>query len=96
MIEVVGVLVAAGNGQHARAQNVGDAVRDEQRIARISDQRRQALGKAQASFGGGQQHHAAIGGDATAVEGRGDFLAADGWKQERRSRIVEHGGCGSA
>ena len=44
MIEVIGVFVAAADGQHARAQDVGDAVRDEQRIARIGDQRGQALG----------------------------------------------------
>ena len=59
MIEVVSILVAAGNGQHAGAQDIGDTVRDEQRIARICDQRRQALGKAQAWFGVGQQHDAA-------------------------------------
>ena len=96
MIEVVGILVAAGDGEHAGAQDIGDAVRHEQRIARVGDQARQPVRDPQAALGGGQQHDAAIGGDATTVEGRGDFLAADGWKQERRSRIVAHGGCGSA
>jgi hypothetical protein len=45
---------------------------------------------------GSQQHHAAIGGKSSAVEGGDDFLASDGWKAERLNRIVEHGGCGSA
>ena len=31
-----------------------------------------------------EQHHAAIGGDAPAIECGGDFLAADGWKIERQ------------
>jgi hypothetical protein len=96
MVEIVGVLVAAGDGEHAGAQNVGDAVRHQQRIARVGNQRRQPWGKSDAPLGSGQQHHAAVGGEATAIERRGDFLAADGWKGERLDRIVMHGGCGSA
>ncbi len=96
MVEVVGILVAAGDGQHAGAQDVGDAVGHEQRVARIGDQACQALSNAQAPFSGGQQHDAAVGGEASAVEGSGDLLAADGWKQERLGRIIGHGGCGSA
>ena len=95
MIEVVGVLVAAGDGEHARAQNIGDAVRHQQRIARIGDQRRQPVGDPDTPLGRSQKHHAAIGGDASAIERGGDFLASDGWKPERLSRIVVHGGCGS-
>ena len=30
----------------------------------------------------------------TAVEPRCELLAPDGWKPERQSRIVGHGGCG--
>jgi len=37
MIEVVGILIAAGNGKHAGAQNVGHAVGHQQRIARVGD-----------------------------------------------------------
>jgi len=40
MIEVVGVLIAASDRKHAGTQNVLDAVRDQQRITRIGDQRR--------------------------------------------------------
>ena len=38
MIEVVSVFVAASDGKDAGAQDVFDAVRYEQRIARIGDQ----------------------------------------------------------
>ena len=96
MVEVVGVLVTARDGQHARTQDVGDAVRHEQRIARVGDQPGKTIGQADAPLGGGQQHDATIGGDPAAIKGGRDFLAADGWKQERLDRIVGHGGCGSA
>ncbi len=96
MIEVVGVLVAAGDGEDAGAQDVGDAVRDTLRLARVADQRRQPLDDTQAALGGRQQHDAAIGGQPSAVKGSGDFLASDGWKAERLNRIVGHRGCGSA
>ena len=96
MIEIVGVLVAAGDGEHAGTQDVGDAVGHEQWIARIGDQPREPVGNPQPTLGRSQQHDAAVGGDAAAIERRRDFLAADGWKQEWRGRIVEHGGCGSA
>ena len=95
-IQVVGILIAAGDGQDAGPQDVGHAVRDEQRVARVRDQRREPIGDPEAALGGSQQHDAAVRGDAAAVEGGGDFLAADGWKAERLDRIVGHGGCGSA
>ena len=84
MVEVVGILVAAGDGEHAGAQDVGDAVRDQQRIALVGDQRGQPVGDAQPPLGSRQQHHAAIGSDASAIERGSDFLASDGWKTERQ------------
>ena len=42
-----------------------------------------------------QEHHAAIGSDASTIECSGDFLASDGWKNEALNCIVVHGGCGS-
>ena len=96
MIEVVGVLVATCNGQHACAQDVGDAVRHEQWIAWVGDQPSKTISQADATLGGGQQHDATIGGDPAAIKGGREFLAADGWKCERRDRIVGHGGWGSA
>jgi hypothetical protein len=51
MIEMVGVLIAAANGEHAGAQNVGEAVRHQRRIARIGDQRCQHLRDTDAPLG---------------------------------------------
>jgi hypothetical protein len=53
MIEVVGVFVAAGNGEHARAQNVGHRMGHQERIARVGDQPRQPFGDANSPLGGG-------------------------------------------
>jgi hypothetical protein len=36
------------------------------------------------------RQHQPVGGERSS-----DFLASDGWKPERLSRIVVHGGCGS-
>ena len=96
MVEVVGILVAAGDGEHAGTQDVGDAVRHEQGIAVIGNQPCQPVSDSQAALGGGQQHDAAVRGDPATVKGGSNLFAAHGWKQERRGRIVGHGGCGSA
>ena len=95
VIEVVGVLIAAGNRQHACAQNVGDTVGHQQRIARIGDQRREPFGNTEGLLDRGEQHHAAIRGHASTVKRGGDFLALDGWETEWQQAIFEHGGCGS-
>ena len=80
MIEVVGVLVSAAEGEHARTQDVSDTVRHQQRIARVIDQRREPVGNADLLLDGTEQHHAAIGGETTAIEGGGDFLAQHRWQ----------------
>ena len=54
MVEVIGVLVATRDGQHARAQDIGDAVRHEQWIARIGNQPREPIGNPHAALGSGQ------------------------------------------
>jgi hypothetical protein len=95
MIEVVGILIAAGDGEHAGAQDVRDAVRHQPRIASVGDQRREPRGEADRSLGGSEQQHPAVRGQPPPVERRGDFLAPDGWEIERQQRILGHGGCGS-
>jgi hypothetical protein len=95
VVKVVAVLIAAGDGEDASAQDVGDAVGDEIGIAWVGDQRGQLVGDAQAPLGGGQQHHAASGGEAPTIEPGGDFPALDGWEIERQQGIFGHGGCGS-
>ena len=95
MIEVGGILIAAGDGKHARPQNVGHAVGHEQRIARVGDQPGKGTCDPHAALGCGQQQHTAVGGDASAIEGGGHFLAPNGWETKQQKRIFGHGGCGS-
>ena len=93
-VEIVGVLVAAGDGEDAREQNLGERVNHPRRIAPIGDHGRELLGDPHPSRCRGEQHHAAVRRQAPAVERGGELLAPDGWKPERQSRIVGHGGCG--
>ena len=95
MVEVVGILVATGDSKDPGAQNVIDAVRHQQRVARVRDQPRQCLRYPQLPLHNAEQHHTTVGRDASAVEGRNDLLAFNGWKIERQKAIVGHGGCGS-
>ena len=94
-VEIVGILVAAADGEDAGPDHVGEAVGDAGRIAPVRDQPGQPLGDPEAPFRQRQQHDAAIRGEAPAVEGGCDFLPSDGWKAEGRDRIVDHGGRGS-
>ena len=95
LVEVVGVLVAAGDRQDARPQDVGRAVAHQQRMAPVGDQPSQPRREAKLPIGCRQQQHAAVRGEAAAVERRCQLLAANGWKTERQDRIVGHGECGS-
>jgi hypothetical protein len=95
MVEIVGVFVAAGDGEDAGAQNVIDAVGHEGRVAWICDQPCQLRRDPQLPLDNAEQQDAAIGGDAPAVKGGNHFLTVDGWKTERLDRIVGHGGYGS-
>src|ERR1039458_9565708 len=95
MVEIVGVLVAAGDRKDPGAQNVIDAVRYQQRVARVRDQPRQRLRYPQPPLHNAEQHDTTVGREASAVEGRKDLLAFNSWKIERQKAIVGHGGCGS-
>jgi hypothetical protein len=44
MTQVVGALISAGDREHPDPQDVGDAVGDEQRIARIGDPPKELVG----------------------------------------------------
>ena len=56
MVEVVGVLLAAGDGQDAGAQDIGQRVDDASRIARVGDLGGQLLGDSDAPLRQSQQH----------------------------------------
>ena len=93
--EVVAVLIAARDGEDAGADHVCDRVRHAAWIAPIRDEAGEPLGDPEPALGLGQEHDAAVGRQAPAIESGGDPLAGHGWKRERRSCIVRHGGCGS-
>jgi hypothetical protein len=95
MVEVVGVFVAAGNGEDARAQDVIDAVGHQGGVTRVRNQPPQLRRNPQAPLHRAEQQDTAIGGNAPAVEGGDQLLAVNRWKTERQDRIVGHGGCGS-
>src|SRR6202035_5394569 len=94
-IEVVGVFVAAGDGEDAGAQDIGQQMGDPVRITAIRDHSSEPLGDPEPTIGLGEQHDPAVGTDPSAVKGGGDLLAADGWKTERQKAIVGHGGGGA-
>jgi hypothetical protein len=96
MVEVVGILIAAGDRKDARPQDVGQRVDDPGRVTWVGDQRCQPIANAKLPLGCGQQHDPAIRGQPPAIEGSGHLLAANRWKAERLGRIVVHGGCGAA
>ena len=95
MVEVVGILVAAGDGEDAGAQDVGKRMHDTCRVARIGDLGGEFLRHTDPPLGQPQQHQAAVGTDAATVEGGGEFLTLHRWQRERQQGIVDHGGCGS-
>jgi hypothetical protein len=94
MIEVVAVLVATGDRECAGADHVGETVHNARPIAPLGERDGELLGHPDAPVGHGKEHDAAIRCQATAVESSCDLLARDGWKRERKNRIVVHGECG--
>ena len=79
-VEIIGVLIAAGDRENPRPHYIRQAVRDAVRIARIKDHRGKPVGQLQAPLGCSQQHDPAIRGDPAAVERGRDLLACNGWK----------------
>jgi hypothetical protein len=61
MIKIVGVFIATGNGQNARAQNVRQRVSSSGRIAPIAARRRQLIGDRQVPLRQSEQHYTTIG-----------------------------------
>ena len=89
MIEVVAVLVAAGDGEHACTQDVSDTVTDE-RLVRGSAMTDASMLAIPSAFS-----TAASSMTPPSEVMRGDFLALHRWQREREQGIFDHGGCGS-
>ena len=94
-VTVVGVLIPAGDREHAEAQHRRERVHHQRRVAPVPDAARQRLGQAEPAFRPAQQDQPAVGRDQPALEIGGHLLAFDGWKIEREKGIFGHGGRGA-
>ena len=79
-VEVIGVLVAAGNGKNPRPQDRG------QRMVSRAGSRRSASASSATP----------PSEVAPAIEGGADFLAPHAWQIEQKAGIVIHGGRGAS
>src|SRR5277367_2357684 len=95
-IEVVSILVAAGDRGHPRHQHFEHRMSDAALIAPIRHRAREPPAYTGRPLRLSQQQQAAIGGLVAAVKINRELLTADRWKVERKQRIVVHGGCGGA
>ena len=57
---------------------------EERRVAPVGEHQRANFGDAEPPVGHGEKHHAAVRGQPTAIEGSGDFLGVNGWKENGR------------
>ena len=94
-VAVVGVLITAGDREHAETQHRRQRVDHPFRIAPLPDAAGQRLGKPEPALRRAQQHQPAVGRDRTAREIGGHLLALNGWKIERQQGIFGHGGRGA-
>ena len=68
--------------------HMGEALR----IAMVGEATREITAKAKGPISYRQQHEAAAGADACAIECACDFLAGDRWRQERGETVVGRAG----
>jgi hypothetical protein len=94
MIEIIGILIAAGDSEDAGEQDLGQGMDDPAGIALVRDDSREPVRDGEPTGGLGQEEDAAIRGQAAPVEGGCELLAAHGWKRERESGRIGHGGRG--
>ena len=94
-VAVVGILVSAGDREHAEAEHRRQAMDHPFRVAPLPDAARQRLGQAEPAFRRAQQDQAAVRRNRTAREIGGHLLALNGWKIEREKGIFGHGGRGA-
>jgi hypothetical protein len=93
-VGIVGVLVARGDGQDTRMEDVGHAVADARRIAIVRDRFGEARGKLEMSLGAGEQQGAAVTRQPALAQGGNHLLARNGRQGEGKQTIIRRGGCG--
>jgi GAF domain-containing protein len=79
-VEIIGILIAAGDRQHASTQDVAEVVDDAALVARVGNAGGKPFCKTKLSLHLRQQQHATVRGQPAAVKGGGHFLAANRWE----------------
>jgi hypothetical protein len=77
-IGIVAILVAGGDHQHAKADNLFGRMHHLRGLARIGNVRSQARRKAKTPLDFAQRQQTATGGEALGIEGGDDRLVGDG------------------
>ena len=93
-VEIVAVLVTAGDGQNARADEFEHGVAHARRVAAIPHGIGQPRAHADLLLGAAQQQQPRIGRLVAAVEIDCEILTRHGWQIEGKRRSVRHG-CGA-
>src|SRR5258708_34283426 len=91
MVEVIAVLVAAGDGEGARRDQLDHLMPDAALVAPIGHGVGESPAHAEPPFSLAQQEQTTVGRLIAALEINCELLALDGWQVERQRRIVNHG-----
>ncbi|MCW1985119.1 UNVERIFIED_ORG: hypothetical protein M2348_000851 [Sphingomonas sp. R1F5B] len=93
-VEIIGILIAASNREHAGTQDVIEAMDHPRRVTRIGNASCKPLADPHCTFSLRQQQHATIRGEPATIKRGGHFLARHCWESEWACAIDVHGGCG--
>lgn len=93
-VEIIRVLIAAGDSEHPRPQDILKAVNHPRGIARIGNTFRKPPADPHHPLGLRQHQHPAIRGQPATIKRSCDLLAAHCWKRKCSRDITASGGCG--
>jgi len=77
-VEVVAILIAAGDGEQARPDHIGVAVSCAYRVAFVDHAGGEQIGNPEPPLDPAQHQHAAVGRQPAAIETGAQFLVLDG------------------
>jgi len=95
-VEVIAVLVAAGDGEGPRRDQLDHLVPDPALVAPIGHGVGEPPAHADPPLRLAQQEQTTVGRLIATLEINCELLAPDGWQVKRQRRIVDHGACGVA
>ena len=94
-VGVVAVLVAGGDHQHAKPDDLRQAMHDLLRRSRVLQTAGQAVGQTQPAFNLAQRQQAPFRGQPATVKTGDHGLALHWWQTGEKRRNINHGGCSS-